>query len=173
MHSSLESQSHQSTDKLIQAKLKQLIPYTVAALVLYRRQGVLGHCVTTLISALFPQFPSSREKGIERELTVFDPEVYVYLVQHVAHARRGRVGQEDESQVGRRLVVVQLVLARAEADKGVVVAAELACHVAEREDGAEDELGVVVRGGVSRGRRRRRRSGSGARGRAADGRREP
>jgi hypothetical protein len=42
---------------------------------------------------------------------------------------------------------VQLVLARPVADEGVVVAAELAGHVAEGEDGSEDELGVVGAGG--------------------------
>jgi len=64
-------------------------------------------------------------------------------MQHVAHARRGRVGQHDEPQIARRLVVVQFVLPRAVADEGVVVAAQLAHHVAQREDGAEDQLGVV------------------------------
>lgn len=38
---------------------------------------------------------------------------------------------------------MQLVLGGAVADEGVVVAAELAGHVAQGEDGAEDELGVV------------------------------
>lgn len=88
-------------------------------------------------------------------------------MQHVAHARRGRVGQENEAQVGGRLVKVQLVLPRAVADEGVVVAAELARHVAQREDGAEDELGVVGRGHVDRrgghgGDRRRGAAGAGA-----------
>ncbi len=38
---------------------------------------------------------------------------------------------------------MQLVLGGAEGDEGVVVAAELAHHVAQAEDGAEDQLGVV------------------------------
>ena len=69
-------------------------------------------------------------------------------MQHVAHAQRGRVGEDDEAQVGGGLVKVQLVLRGAVADEGVVVAAELADHVAQGKDGAEEELGVV-------GRRRR------------------
>lgn len=42
---------------------------------------------------------------------------------------------------------MQLVLAGAEAYEGVVITTELPDHVAEGEDGAEDELGVI--GGVS------------------------
>lgn len=66
-------------------------------------------------------------------------------MQHVPHAHGGSVGQQDEAQVRGRLVVVQTVLAGAVADEGVVVAAELAHHVAQAEDGAEDELRVVAR----------------------------
>lgn len=65
-------------------------------------------------------------------------------MQHVAHARRVRLRQEGKPQIARRLVVVQLVLAGAEADEGVVVAAELAGHVAQGEDGTEDQFGVIV-----------------------------
>lgn len=65
-------------------------------------------------------------------------------MQDVAHAGGAGLGQEGEAQVGRGLVVVQLVLGGAVADEGVVVAAELARHVAQGEDGAKDELGVVA-----------------------------
>lgn len=64
-------------------------------------------------------------------------------MQHIPHAGRRGIGNHDEAQVGGRLVKVQLVLARPVADEGVVVAAELAGHVAEGEDGAKDELGIV------------------------------
>jgi len=66
-------------------------------------------------------------------------------MEHVPHARRRRVGEHHEPQAACRLVVVELVLPRAVADEGVVVAAQLAHHAAEREDGAEDELRVVAR----------------------------
>ena len=66
-------------------------------------------------------------------------------MEHVPHARRRRVGEHHEPQAARRLVVVELVLPRAVADEGVVVAAQLAHHAAEGEDGAEDELRVVAR----------------------------
>lgn len=68
-------------------------------------------------------------------------------MQHIPHARRARVRDHDEAKVGGRLVEMHLVLARAVADEGVVVAAELADHVAKREDGSEDELGVIRAGG--------------------------
>lgn len=74
-------------------------------------------------------------------------------MQHVPHAHARRVRHHDEAQVRGRLVVVQLVLAGAVRDEGVVVAAELADHVAEGEDGTEDQLRIVggaagVGGGV-------------------------
>ncbi len=71
-------------------------------------------------------------------------------MQHIPHTRRRRIRQHHKTQVGRRLVKVQLVLPRAVADEGVVVAAELARHVAQRKHGAKDELCVV---GRCRGRR--------------------
>lgn len=89
--------------------------------------------------------PGDAGKGERR--TIFDPEVDVYLMQDVAHTRRGRVGEQDEAQIGGCLVKVQLVVGGAVADEGVVVAAELADHVAQGKDGAEDELGVVGGGG--------------------------
>ena len=67
-------------------------------------------------------------------------------MQHVAHAQDGGVGEHDEPRIAGRLVIVQFVLAGAEADEGVVVAAKLAHHVAQREDGSEDELGIVLAG---------------------------
>lgn len=66
-------------------------------------------------------------------------------MQDVPHAHGARVRQQDEPQVCRRLVEVQLVVGRAVAYEGIVVTAELAHHVAQGEDGAEDEL-CVVRG---------------------------
>lgn len=75
--------------------------------------------------------------------TIFNPEVDVYLMQDIPHARRRSVGQHDQAQVARRLVEVQLVLAGSVADEGVVFATELADHVAQRKYRAEDELGVV------------------------------
>ena len=87
---------------------------------------------------LFLEFMTRRRR------TIFDPEVDVYLMEHIAHAQGGRVGQHDEPQVACCLVKVQLVLSRAVADECVVFTAELAHHVAEREDGAEDQLGIVA-----------------------------
>ena len=81
-------------------------------------------------------------------------------MQHVAHAHCARVGEQDEAQVGGRLVEVQLVAGGAVADEGVVVTAELADHVSQGEDGAEDELGVIRGGGGEAG---------GARGHAVGG----
>lgn len=65
-------------------------------------------------------------------------------MEDVAHAEGAGLGQQGEAQVRGRLVVVQLVVGGAEGDEGVVVAAQLAHHVAQAEDGAEDELGVVA-----------------------------
>ena len=73
-----------------------------------------------------------------RTRTIFDPEVDIDLVEHIAHAQCGRVGQHDKPEVACCLVEVQLVLPRAVADECVVLAAELAYHVAEGEYGAED-----------------------------------
>jgi hypothetical protein len=76
--------------------------------------------------------------------TIFNPEVYVYLVKDVAHAQGTGVGEHDEAQVGRSFVVVKLVGGSAEANERVVLAAELSCHVPEREDGSVDELCVIL-----------------------------
>ena len=35
--------SHQAADELIQSKLKQFVLHTIAAFMLYRRQGILDH----------------------------------------------------------------------------------------------------------------------------------
>lgn len=77
------------------------------------------------------------------ELTMLNPEVDVYLMQHGPHALGVGIGQEDESEIGGGLEEVQLVLPGRVAGECVFRAADLADHVAEREDGAEDELGVV------------------------------
>ncbi len=69
-------------------------------------------------------------------------------MQDIPHAQRGRVGQHDQAQAARGLVEVQLVLGGAVRDEGVVVAAQLAHHVAQGEDGSEDELGIVGGGGA-------------------------
>jgi hypothetical protein len=98
--------------------------------------------LTVFSSLLFTRQATSH--GPATRHTIFDPEVDVYLVQDVAHAHGRRVGEEHEAQVGRGLVVVHAVLPRAVGDEGVVVAAQLADHVAQAKDGAEDELGVVL-----------------------------
>lgn len=66
-------------------------------------------------------------------------------MHHIPHAQRPRVRQHDKPQVARRLVVVQLVLGGPVGNKRVVLAAQLAHHVAQREHGAENQLGVVRR----------------------------
>lgn len=78
-------------------------------------------------------------------LTVLNPEVDVDLVEDVAHAEGAGLGEHGEAEVGRGLVVVELVVLGAERDEGVVLAAQLADHVAQAEDRAEDQL-CVVRG---------------------------
>lgn len=64
-------------------------------------------------------------------------------MQHIPHACRRGIRYHDKAKVGGRLVEMKLVLARSVADEGIVVAAELASHVAEGKDGSEDELGVI------------------------------
>lgn len=64
-------------------------------------------------------------------------------MQHIPHARRRGICYHYEAKVGRRLVEMQLILAGPVANEGVVVAAELAGHVTERENGSEDEFGVI------------------------------
>lgn len=94
--------------------------------------------------------------------TVLNPQVDVNLVQDIAHARGHGVGEDNEAQVRGGFVEVKLVLGGAEADEGIVVAAELADHVAQGKDGAEDEL-RLVRGGVRRRGGRRGTAGAGGR----------
>jgi hypothetical protein len=43
--------------------------------------------------------------------TKFDVEINIYLVQDVAHIESLRICKHHEFDVGRRLVVVQLILA--------------------------------------------------------------
>jgi hypothetical protein len=75
--------------------------------------------------------------------TILNPQADIDLVQDVAHAQGACVGEENEAEIRGRLVEVELVVCCSVADEGVVVATELADHVAEGEDGAEDELCVV------------------------------
>lgn len=65
-------------------------------------------------------------------------------MQNIPHAQGAGLGQKGEAQVGGGLVVVELVVGGAVGEEGVVVAAELAHHIAQREHGAEDQLRVVV-----------------------------
>ena len=67
-------------------------------------------------------------------------------MQHVPHIRRPHIRQHDKLDTRRRLVVMQLILARPIRDEGVVLPPELAHHVPQREDRAEDEFGVVLGG---------------------------
>lgn len=64
-------------------------------------------------------------------------------MQDIPHAHGGGIRQHDKPQVGGCLVVVHAVLAGAVADEGIILAAELAHDVAQTEDGAKDELGIV------------------------------
>ena len=83
--------------------------------------------------------------GRQRVLNhVLDVQIRPYLMQVRAQIIQLRVGEHDELHARRGLVVVQLVLAGAVAEEGVVGAAELLHHVAQREDQAEDELLVVL-----------------------------
>jgi hypothetical protein len=79
-------------------------------------------------------------------LTIFHPEIDVNLMQHIPHTHGARVRQEDKSQIRRRLVKVKLIVPGPIAYEGVIVTAELADHVAQGEDGSEDELCIV--GGI-------------------------
>lgn len=65
-------------------------------------------------------------------------------MQHISHTHGRGIRQQDKAQVGRGLVVVQAVLGRTVGDEGVVLAAQLAHHIPQAEDGAEDKLGVVL-----------------------------
>ncbi len=70
-------------------------------------------------------------------------KVDINLIQHVPQIDHARIRQHDELQVRRRLEVVQLVDGGAVGDEVVVRPAQLAHHVPQREDGAEDQLRVV------------------------------
>ena len=67
-------------------------------------------------------------------------------MKYIPHTHGPSIRQENKSQIGRRLVKVKLVVRGPVAYEGVIVTAELADHVAQREDGSENELCVV--GGV-------------------------
>lgn len=52
-------------------------------------------------------------------------------MQNIPHAQGAGLGQKGEAQVGGGLVVVELVVGGAVGEEGVVVAAELAHHIAQ------------------------------------------
>lgn len=68
-------------------------------------------------------------------------------MKHIPHAHGRGIRQEDKAQVGRRLVVMQTVLPGSVANESVVLAAQLADHVPQTEDGTEYELGVILGAG--------------------------
>lgn len=75
---------------------------------------------------------------------VFDVQVRPDLMQHHAQiVARLRICEHDELHAGWCLIVVQLVFARAVGYEFVVFTAQLADHVAEREDDTEYQLGVI------------------------------
>jgi hypothetical protein len=84
---------------------------------------------------------------LNRRQWILDHVLYVqrcpYLVKHRAHVAHARVGEHDELELCGRLKVMHLVLARAIRQERIVVPAQLADNAAQREDGSEDELGVV------------------------------
>ena len=76
---------------------------------------------------------------------IFHIESRPDLVKDGSHVAHPGVGQQDEFQLGRRLEVMQLVLAGAVREELVVLPAQLTHHASEGEDGAEDEFGIVFR----------------------------
>jgi len=70
-----------------------------------------------------------RDEKNKKSLTIFDPEIDIDLMEHVAHAEGARLSQHGKAQVRGRLVVVELVVGGPVRDEGVVVATELAHHV--------------------------------------------
>lgn len=65
-------------------------------------------------------------------------------MQHIPHIQRLRIRQHHKLDTRRCLVVMQLILSRPIADKAIIWTAELANHVPQREDRAEDELCIVL-----------------------------
>lgn len=114
--SASSSRQHGAQEGL-QTPLKQLVTNAHSARVLRRRQGVLDD--------------------------ILDIQVRPDLVQVLAQIGHLGVGQHDELHARRRLVVVQLVFSRAVGQEGVVGAAQLGHHVAQREDQTEDQFLVV------------------------------
>lgn len=109
----------QTFDESVQASVKELIVNGLGRRKLLGRQSVLDH--------------------------ILDKEVDVNLVQNVSHAGLAGVCQQHQFQIGGSLVVMQLVLVCLETDEmvGSLFARPLCGHVSQRENSAEDELGVV------------------------------
>ena len=128
--------SQNARDKLVQSQLKKLIRNSLAPRVFNRTQRILDHY-------FHQHFPSP---GLQTSLTKLHIQINVNLMQHIPHIQRLRVRQHDELDTRRRLVVMQLILSRPEADEAIIWTAELAHHVPQREDRAEDELCVILCG---------------------------
>lgn len=88
--------------ELFQRLLEKLIVDADASGVLDRREWVLDNCL---------RVRTDRRYNQRVELTVFHEQIDVDLLQGDAHAGALQVGQHDELDVGRSLVVVQFVLA--------------------------------------------------------------
>lgn len=82
---------------------------------------------------------------------ILNIQIRPYLMQVGPQIIQLRVCEHDELHAGGSLVVVQLVVAGAVREEGVVLAAELGDHVAQGEDEAEDELLVVGGAGAGGG----------------------
>ena len=72
------------------------------------------------------------------KLTILNIKAHINLMQDDPQIIRLRIRHHHELQTRRRLVIMQFVVARPVADEVVVGAPELAHHVSEGEDGAED-----------------------------------
>ena len=112
------SHREDSRDKSIQPPLEQFVGHANATRMLYRRQRILHH--------------------------ILDVQIGPDLMQVLAEIDHLCVGEHDKLHARGRLVVVQLVLAGAVGEEGVVGAAELGDEVAQGEDETEDELLVVA-----------------------------
>lgn len=146
-------------DKSFQTPLKQLIRNPNPTRMLHRRQRILHH--------------------------ILDVQIGPNLMQVLAQVNHLCIGEHDKLHARGRLVVVQLVLAGAVAEEGVVGAAQLGNEVAQRKDEAKDELLIVrvrhafahgghdIPVGRNRGAGLRARRGFGRRRRGARGRPAP